>query len=331
MASSPSSPPAEKPRLLDQVREAIRTRHYSRRTEEAYVAWIRRFVLFHGKRHPREMGEAEIGAFLSALAVGSRVSASTQNQALCALLFLYREVLRTPLSRVEDVVRARVPRRLPVVLTREEVGRVLAQLQGTARLMATLLYGSGLRLLECARLRVKDVDFGLRQITVRAGKGGKDRVTLFPEAVREELARHLERVRLLHRRDLEAGAGWVELPTSIGRKYPNAGREWSWQWVFPATRGYVERESGQRRRHHLHESVLQRAVKLALLKAGIAKPASCHTFRHSFATHLLESGYDIRTVQELLGHQSVETTQIYTHVMRKPGLGVRSPLDRVGG
>ncbi|NLV30082.1 MAG: integron integrase [Acidobacteria bacterium] len=322
-----SAPAADKPRLLDQVREAIRTRHFSPRTEESYVAWIRRFILFHGKRHPKEMGETEIAAFLSALAVKGRVSASTQNQALCALLFLYRDVLRIPLCRVQDVVRAKVPRRLPVVLTRDEVGRVLEQLRGTVRLMVTLLYGSGLRLLECARLRIKDVDFQLHQITVRAGKGDKDRVTLLPATIEAELAQHVERVQVLHRRDLEAGAGWVELPAALERKYPNAGREWSWQWVFPATRGYTERRSGQRRRHHLHESVLQRAVKSAILKAGIAKPASCHTFRHSFATHLLEAGYDIRTVQELLGHSDVRTTMIYTHVLNRGPAAVQSPAD----
>jgi len=318
-----------KPRLLDQVREAIRTRHYSRRTEESYVAWIRRFIIFHGKRHPKEMGEAEIAAFLSGLAVESKVSASTQNQALCAILFLYREVLKLDLCRLEDVVRAKISRRLPVVLTRDEVGIVLEQLCGTVRLMTTLLYGSGLRLLECARLRIKDVDFGSNQITVRAGKGNKDRVTLLPATVKDELAGHIERVRKQHQKDVEAGAGWVELPAALARKYPNAGREWAWQWVFPATRIYVEPRTGERRRHHLHESVLQRAVKEAIRRAGIAKPASCHTFRHSFATHVLEAGYDIRTVQELLGHSDVSTTMIYTHVLNRGPAAVRSPLDQL--
>ncbi len=318
-----------KPRLLDQVREAIRARHYSRRTAESYVAWIRRFIIFHGKRHPKEMGEPEITAFLSGLAVGNKVSASTQNQALCAILFLYREVLKLDLCRLGDVVRARISRRLPVVLTRAEVGLILEQLRGTLRLMATLLYGSGLRLLECARLRIKDVDFGSNQIMVRSGKGDKDRVTLLPAMVKDELARHIERVRKHHRMDVEAGAGWVELPAALSRKYPNAAREWIWQWVFPATRIYVEPRTGERRRHHLHESVLQRAVKEAVRRAGIAKPASCHTFRHSFATHLLEAGYDIRTVQELLGHSDVSTTMIYTHVLdRGPG-AVRSPADQL--
>jgi integron integrase len=318
-----------KPRLLDQVREAIRTRHYSRRTEESYVAWIRRFIIFHGKRHPKEMGEAEITAFLSGLAVKGKVGASTQNQALCAILFLYREVLKLDLCRLEDVVRAKISRRLPVVLTRDEVGIVLEQLWGTVRLMTTLLYGSGLRLLECARLRIKDVDFDCNQITVRAGKGNKDRVTLLPATVKDELAGHIERVRKLHQKDVEAGAGWVELPAALARKYPNAGREWAWQWVFPATRIYVEPRTGERRRHHLHESVLQRAVKEAIRRVGIAKPASCHTFRHSFATHLLEAGYDIRTVQELLGHSDVSTTMIYTHVLNRGPGAVRSPADQL--
>lgn len=283
-----------KPRLLDQVREAIRARHYSRRTEESYVAWIRRFILFHGKRHPKEMGSEEIAAFLSALAVKGKVSSSTQNQAFCALLFLYRQVLKIELRRVEDVVRAKVPRRLPVVLTRDEVGKVLDQLQGTVRMMVTLLYGSGLRLLECARLRIKDVDFGSNQNVVRAGKGDKDRVTLLPAAIKDDLAHHIERVQALHRKDLENGAGWVELPGAIARKYPNAGRELGWQWVFPATRIYVERRTGERRRHHLHESVLQRAVKVALLRANIAKSASCHTFRHYAGSRTMPGAYGKR-------------------------------------
>jgi integron integrase len=318
-----------KPRLLDRVRLAIRARHYSRRTEDAYAHWIRRFILFHGKRHPAEMGGPEVTAFLSSLASDARVSASTQNQALSALLFLYRVVLETDLPWLEGVVRARRPARLPVVLSREEVRAVLDRLDGVPRLAAALLYGSGLRLLECLRLRVKDVDFGARQIVVRAGKGDKDRVTLLPAAVAGELAGHLDRMRKQHARDVARGAGWVEMPGSLGRKYPNAGREWGWQWVFPATRAYVEAETGQRRRHHLHESVMQRAVHGAVRRAGIAKPASCHTFRHSFATHLLEDGYDIRTVQELLGHRDVSTTMIYTHVLNRGPAGVRSPFDRL--
>ncbi len=324
------APLQQKPKLLDRVRAAIRSRHYSRRTEDAYVHWIKRFIFFfHAKRHPAEMGEAEVTLFLSALAVDAKVSASTQNQALSALLFLYREVLDQPLAWLDDLVHAPTRRRLPVVLTREEVHAVLVLLHGVPRLMLTLLYGTGMRLLECCRLRVKDVDFAANQILVRGGKGDKDRVTLLPLAVKSDLGRHLAFVCGQHQRDVERGAGWVELPLALGRKYPNAGREWGWQWVFPATRIYVDRETGQRRRHHLHESLLQRAVKEAVRRAGLAKPASCHTFRHSFATHLLEDGYDIRTVQELLGHSDVSTTMIYTHVLNRGPAGVRSPADRL--
>jgi integron integrase len=322
--------PRPGPRLLDRVRERMRPRHLSRRTEKAYVAWIRRYVVFHGKRHPREMGSAEVTAFLTALAVQRRVSASTQNQALAALLFLHREVLGAPLEGI-DAVRARMPGRLPVVLTRDEVRAVIGRMHGVPRLMALLLYGAGLRLLECARLRVKDVDFGARQIVVRRGKGDRDRVTLLPEAAREALARQMEAVRHLHAADVRRGGGWVELPQALGRKYPTAGRDLPWHWVFPATRTYVEPATRQRRRHHLHESVLQRAVKQAVREAGLTKPASCHTFRHSFATHLLEDGYDIRTVQELLGHKDVATTMIYTHVLNRGPGAVRSPADRILG
>jgi integron integrase len=318
-----------RPRLLDRVREAVRTRHYSRRTEKAYVHWIKRYIFFHGKRHPAEMGAVEVGAFLSALAVQDKVAASTQNQALSALLFLYRQVLGMELPWLDDLVRAKRPVRLPVVLTRDEVRAVLERLHGTPRLMSILLYGAGLRLLECCRLRVKDIDFAANQITIRDGKGGKDRATMLPGAAKPELAGHLEHVRAQHDADLRRGAGWVELPGALMRKYPNAGRDWGWQWVFPATRFYVDRVTGQRRRHHLHESVLQRAVKDAVRAAGIAKPASCHTFRHSFATHLLEEGHDIRTVQELLGHHDVSTTMIYTHVLNRGPAGVRSPADRM--
>jgi len=314
-------------RLLDVVREALRARHYSRRTEKAYVGWIRRYILFHGKRHPREMGPAEVTRFLTALAVDAKVSASTQNQALAALLFLYREIVGIELPWLDELVRARRPRRLPVVLSRDEVGAVIAELPGTPKLMACLLYGAGLRLLECAGLRVKDIDPQASSIVVRAGKGAKDRITVLPRIVQEPLRRHLERVRRLHEHDLATGAGWVELPGSLGRKYPNAGREWAWQWVFPATRLYRDRETGQRRRHHLHETVLQRAVGRAVRAAGITKAAGCHTFRHSFATHLLEDGYDIRTVQELLGHRDVTTTMVYTHVLNRGPGAVRSPAD----
>jgi integron integrase len=327
-----SGPPTlPKPRLLDRVRQALRARHMSRRTEEAYVAWIRRYIVFHGKRHPAEMGAAEVTTFLTSLAVEGRVAASTQNQALSALLFLYRDVLESDLPWLEGLVRAKRPARLPVVLTREEVRAVLHRLDGVPRLMACLLYGAGLRVLECCRLRVQDLDFASNQIVVRGGKGDKDRVTMLPGIVKADLSRHLEDVRAQHERDLAAGAGWVELPTALLRKYPGAGREWGWQWVFPATRIYRDRLTGQRRRHHLHESVLQRAVKTAVRQAGIAKRASPHTLRHSFATHLLEDGHDIRTVQELLGHRDVSTTMIYTHVLNRGPGAVRSPADRILG
>jgi integron integrase len=320
---------ALRPRLLDRVRAAIRARHYSRRTEEAYVAWIRRYILFHGKRHPMEMGAPEITRYLTSLAVDGKVAASTQNQALSALLFLYRAVLELDVPWLDGLVRARRPQRLPVVLTRDEVRAVLPRLDGTPRLMAYLLYGAGLRLLECCRLRVQDIDFDSRQIVVRGGKGDKDRVTMLPAAVKADLARHLESAREQHQRDLAGGAGWVELPTALARKYPNAGREWVWQWVFPATRMYLDRVTGQRRRHHLHESVLQRAMKDAVRRAGITKRAGPHTLRHSFATHLLEDGHDIRTVQALLGHRDVSTTMLYTHVLNRGPAAVRSPADRI--
>ena len=323
--SSPSSAP--KPKLLDQVRQAIRTRHYSPRTEETYVGWIKRFIFYHNKRHPAEMGEKEFAQFLSSLATESHVSSSTQNQAFNALLFLYQEVLQRKIGLIEGVVRAKKHRRLPVVLTKEEVQRLLASLEGTPWLMAMLLYGAGLRLMECCRLRVKDIDFSSNQIVVRAGKGDKNRHTMLPAAVKEPLLRHLQAVKCQHEEDLKAGLGRVGLPNALERKYPNAGKEWGWQWVFPATSHYTDRVTAERRRHHLHESVLQKAVKDARLKAGIAKPAGPHTMRHSFATHLLEDGYDIRTVQELLGHTDVSTTMIYTHVLNRGGRGVRSPVD----
>lgn len=329
VARATHAPEERKPKLLDQVRAAVRTRHYSLRTEEAYVHWIKRFILFHGKRHPLEMGEKEITQFLSALAVTNRVSASTQNQALCALLFLYREVLAQPFGWLDGLVYAKRPRRLPVVLTRTEVRELLGALEGVHWIMATILYGAGLRLLECLRLRVKDLDFDANQILVREGKGNKDRITMLPAAVKAPLAKHLERVRQLHQRDLERGFGRVFLPEALQRKYPNADREWGWQWVFPASQMGVDPRSGERRRHHLHESVLQRAIKEAARKVGLAKPVSCHTLRHSFATHLLEDGYDIRTIQELLGHRDVSTTMIYTHVLNRGGRGVHSPVDRL--
>jgi integron integrase len=306
----------------------MRVKHYSRRTEEAYVGWIRRFVRFHGLRHPLELGEDEIVAFLTHLAADGGVGPSTQTQALSALLFLYRDVLGRCPSALRGIVRARPRERVPVVLSRGEVAAVLGAMEGTPRLVAMLLYGSGLRLLECLRLRIKDLDYGREQLLVRAGKGGKDRVTMLPAALRPSLTAHVSRVRALHERDLAAGAGWVTLPDAFGRKAPGAARELAWQWVFPAARHYTDPLTREQRRHHLHESVVQRAVKEAVRHAGVTKRASCHTFRHSFATHLLEDGYDIRTVQQLLGHRDVATTMIYTHVLQRGALGVRSPLDR---
>ena len=329
-AQASATPDRERaPRLLERVRAAIRARHYSRRTEKAYTRWIVRFIRFHRMRHPLAMGKGEVEAFLSSLAVNDGVAASTQNQALNAILFLYETVLDRKLDWLDDVVRAKAPARLPVVLTREEVRAVMGQLDGPAWIMAGLLYGAGLRLLECCRLRVKDVDFGTKEITVRGGKGDRDRRTMLPAVLREPLRRQLETAREQHRADLAHGCGWVELPGRLAHKYPNAGREWCWQWVFPASRRYRDAETGQCRRHHLHETVLQRAVRLAVIRAGIPKPASCHTLRHSFATHLLEDGHDIRTVQELLGHRDVRTTMVYTHVLNRGGLGVLSPADRL--
>jgi integron integrase len=322
-------PSTGKPKLLEQVKQAIRTRHYSDRTEKAYVHWIKRFIFFHNKRHPSDMAEAEIAQFLSALASESHVSASTQNLALNALLFLYREVLNKDIGYVNGAVRAKRPHRLPVVLTRQEVRSILSVLNGSDWLMALLLYGAGLRLMKCLRLRVKDIDFTTNQIVVRAGKGDKDRHTMLPAAVKEPLAQHLDVIKRQHQRDLERCLGRVTLPNALERKYPNTGKEWGWQWVFPATSYYTDRITGEKRRHHLHESVLQKAVKEAVQRAGIFKPASPHAFRHSFATHLLEDGYDIRTVQELLGHKDVSTTMIYTHVLNRGGKGVFSPADRL--
>jgi integron integrase len=318
-----------KSRLLDHVRLAIRSRHYSPRTETAYIGWIRRFILYHGRRHPRELGAPEITAYLSYLADERNVSASTQNQALNAIVFLYRHVLRVDVGQLEGMVRAKRPRRLPVVLSRAEVRLVLAQMDGVERLAAALLYGAGLRLLECLRLRVKDVDFDRNQLIVRRGKGRRDRATILPRSLRESLEEHLAAVHDQHEQDSWEGGGWVELPEALEGKYRNVGRGWTWQWVFPARRTHLHKPSGRTRRHHLHETVIQRAVKRAVQQAGLTKWATCHTLRHSFATHLLEDGYDIRTVQELLGHRSVATTMIYTHVLdRGPG-AVRSPVDRI--
>ncbi|MGH8117387.1 MAG: integron integrase [Rhodanobacteraceae bacterium] len=314
--------------MLDQVRGRVRRLGFSIRTEEAYVGWIRRFILANDKRHPRTMGAREVEAFLTHLATHAHVAASTQNQALSALLFLYREVLQQELPWLEDIRRAKKPQRLPVILSRGEAASLLAEMSGVTWLMASLLYGSGLRLMECLRLRVQDVDFMRREITVRRGKGGKDRRTMLPAMAMDALQGQLAEARRVHERDLDAGFGEVWLPDALARKYPGAAREWAWQYVFPASARSVDPRSGIMRRHHVDETVLQRAVKQAVRRARISKRATCHTLRHSFATHLIEAGYDIRTVQELLGHKDVSTTQIYTHVLNRGGRGVVSPLDR---
>lgn len=319
----------EKPRLLDQTRDALRVRHYSLRTEATYIQWIRRFILFHGKRHPSEMGEREITAFLIDLAVNRQVTPSTQNQALAAILFLYKEVLERELDWMDGMVRAKRPRHIPEVLSPEQVRKLIDQLQGTYRLMAQLLYGTGMRLMETARLRVRDVDFHYRQITVRNGKGGKDRVTMLPGSLLEPLKLHLLRVKKLHDHDLNEGFGHVYLPYALTRKYPSADREWGWQFVFPSAARSKDPRSGAVRRHHVFEQNLQRAIKQAVVNLGFPSRVSTHTLRHSFATHLLESGSDIRTVQELLGHANVKTTMIYTHVLQRGGRGVTSPLDKL--
>jgi integron integrase len=318
---------ASSPKLLDRVRWQLRVKHYSIRTEQAYIDWIRRYILFHRKRHPKEMSEKEIAEFLTHLAVEKSVAASTQNQAFSALLFLYQQVLDRKLDFIDNVQRVMRPAKLPIVFTPGEARAVIAQLRGDYRLMAELLYGAGLRLMECVRLRVKDIDFGYGHITVRDGKGLRDRVTVLPERLRSPLRVHLARVHELHRRDLASGRGRVYLPFALERKYQNANRSWPWQYAFPAAKLSIDPRSGELRRHHLPENNLQKAVKMAIQRAGIRKTGSCHTFRHSFATHLLDSGQDIRTVQELLGHKDVSTTMIYTHVLNKPGLLVRSPLD----
>ncbi len=317
------------PKLLDQLRERIRYRHYSLRTEQAYVHWVKRFIFFHDKRHPREMGRLEVEAFLSHLANVGKVAVSTHHQALSALLFLYREVLGTELPWMTEVGRPKKPKRLPVVLTQTEVRRVLDHIDDqTHQLMARLLYGTGMRLMECVRLRVKDVEFERREILVRSGKGDKDRVTMLPDSLIDALRAHLGRVREAWLADRAMGRPGVELPSALARKYPNAPEEWGWFWVFPSRAESTDPRSGITRRHHVYEQNLQRAIKQAMQGAGLAKPASTHSLRHSFATHLLQSGYDIRTVQELLGHSDVSTTMIYTHVLNKGGRGVVSPLDR---
>jgi integron integrase len=326
--SSASNP--GKVKLLDQVRTAIRSRRYSIKTEQAYVDWIKRFVLFHSKRHPETMGAEEVREFLSDLAVRRDVAASTQNQAFSALLFLYREVLKQELPWIDEIQRAKRPAKVPVVFTPEEARAVLSKLHGTRRLMAQLLYGCGLRLMECVRLRVKDVDFGYLQITIHDGKGGRDRVTMLPVSLVEPLRRQVEKRRIRHEEDLAAGHGAVHLPGALGEKKPGAVRDLAWQYLFASRQRSLDPRDGSsavQKRHHASETLLQRAVKEAIREAAVHKAASCHTFRHSFATHLLENGYDIRTVQELLGHKDVSTTMIYTHVLNRPGVGVKSPLD----
>ncbi len=324
----PQTPSA--PRLLDQVRDAINRRNYSYRTEETYVHWIKRFIYFSARRHPATLGAAEVTGFLSHLARERGVAAATQNQALSALLFLYKEVLGQPLPWLDELDRAKRPVRVPAVLTRDEAHCLLSKMHGVKWLMASLLYGAGLRLRECLKLRVKDVDFDYRQIVVRDGKGAKDRRTMLPESVLEPLQRHLVYAKTLHEADIEAGCGDVELPHGRARKYPRAPYEWAWKFVFPSHKLSTDPRTGVIRRHHVYENYVIRGVKDAVRAAGIAKHVSCHTLRHSFATHLLEAGYDIRTVQELLGHSDVSTTMIYTHVLNKGGRGVRSPLDHLG-
>lgn len=315
------------PKLLDRLQESLRSRHYSRRTEETYCQWVKRFIYFHGVRHPREMAEPEINAFLTHLAVKHKVSASTQNQALSALLFLYRHVIGREIGNLGDVIRARKPKRLPVVMTREEVKLVLDNLSGDRWLAASLMYGSGLRLMECLRLRVQDLDFSRNEILVRSGNSDKDRITMLPESLKSPLQSHLDRVKAVHGRDLSDDWGRVDMPGALDRKYPNASKEWRWQWVFPQENRWHNPKTGTQGRHHMDESLVQKAVREAVLKASLSKHATCHTFRHSFATHLLEGGYDIRTIQELLGHNDVKTTMIYTHVLNRGPAGVRSPVD----
>jgi integron integrase len=316
------------PKLLDQVRDKLRVKHYAIRTEQTYVDWIKRYIYFHGKTHPKDLGAQDVEAFLTHLAVAGKVSASTQNQAKSALLFLYRVVLEIKLPWLDNVTQAKAPKKLPVVLTVSEVQAVLSRLSGSHLLIASLLYGGGMRLMEAMRLRVKDVEFARHEIIVREGKGFKDRVTMLPESIAAILRAHLVKVKALHEEDLAVGLGEVYLPFALDKKYPNAGREWGWQYIFPSKNVSVDPRSDKTRRHHLDEKGVQRAMKQAVHDAGLVKPATPHTLRHSFATHLLQAGYDIRTVQELLGHSDVSTTMIYTHVLNKGGRGVVSPLDR---
>ncbi len=326
----PSAPTSDKkPKLLDQLRQAMRSRHYSRSTEVTYVHWVKKFIFFHNVRHPKDMAESEINAFLTHLAVKEHVSSSTQNQALCAIIFLYKYVLDRKIGDIGEVIRARKPVRLPVVMTKSEVKAVLENLKDYKWIIAHLMYGAGLRLMECLRLRVQDLDFNQNQITVRDGKGDKDRVTMFPESVKKPLTEHLNKVKKIHESDIANGFGRVLLPDALARKYPNASKEWRWQWVFPQNALWHNVKTGEHGRHHVHETLVQKLVKDAVTKAGLVKRATCHTFRHSFATHLLEDGYDIRTVQELLGHKDLKTTMIYTHVLNKGPSAVRSPADNL--
>jgi integron integrase len=327
VTSSCENEPDPKPRLLEQVRRACRARQFSDRTADAYTGWVRRYVIFHGRRHPAELDARAVAAFLTHLATDGNVGVSTQSQAASALLFLYREVLGLTIRPPEGVVHPHKPRRLPVVLTRGETIAVLSEMAGTKRLVASLLYGAGLRLMEALQLRVKDIDPARNEIVVRSGKGGADRITMLPAALAPDLKRQVARVGRQHDADLTRGGGWVALPAALRRKSPAAARQLAWQWLFPASRHYVDDETGERRRHHLHETAIQRAVTEAVRRSNLTKRATCHTFRHSFATHLLEDGYDIRTVQELLGHRNVKTTMIYTHVLNRGGRGVKSPLD----
>ena len=327
MRQQSTPPQTDAPRLLNQVRDKIRVKHYSIRTEQAYTDWIKRFILFHKKQHPKDMGAGEVEQFLTHLAVAGKVSASTQNQAKSALLFLYRDVLSIDLPWLDEVVVAKNGKRLPVVLTVQETQRLLGRVEGTSGLIARLLYGSGMRVMEGVRLRVKDIDFQRRELIVREGKGNKDRVTMLPQSLIDPLQQHLVRVKSLHEQDLKAGFGDVYLPFALSRKYPVAGREWHWQYVFPAAKRSIDPRSDVERRHHVSDQAVQRAVRQAARDAELVKPVSPHTLRHSFATHLLQAGYDIRTVQELLGHKDVQTTMIYTHVLNRGGRGVVSPLD----
>ena len=323
----PNPTNSHKPKLLDMVTQVIRTKHFSIRTEEAYTGWIKRYILFHNKRHPRDMGENEVSSFLSSLATQNKVSPSTQNQALSAIVFLYKNVIKKDLGMFTNIEKAKRPKRLPIVFSKMEAQKILSKLHEEKWIMVSLLYGAGLRLMDCLRLRVKDIDFDYKQITVRNGKGNKDRVTILPETVINPLEKHLLNVKELHNNDLKQGYGSVYIPHALSRKYPHADKELGWQYVFPAKNRSIDPRTDIVRRHHFSEASLHKTVKQAIKDAGIIKPGSCHTFRHSFATHLLENGYDIRTVQELLGHSDVSTTMIYTHVLNKGGHGVKSPLD----